>query len=69
MWIYILYFYLGFLSNDIDDAQDGRVRGRPFLISLYHFQSSPLHIVTGLKLGTFGFRDMCFQFIWKRLLM
>ena len=46
MWIYILYFYLGFLSNDIDDAQDGRVRGRPFLISLYHFQSSPLHIAS-----------------------
>ena len=31
MWIYILYFYLGFLSNDIDDAPGWQGKGKTIL--------------------------------------
>ena len=58
----VFFFYMGFLSHDIHDSQNSRVRGRPFLVPLYHLhplhehwhisqtiaaESSPLHIASG----------------------
>ena len=36
-----MFFYLGFLSFDIQESKDSRGSGRPILTILYHFD--PLH--------------------------